>query len=271
MKIFGYNKHFYCAPEDDAAGSGSATSDAAIKTPPAPPEVKDKTYTQKEKDADEAKLRRRYDREIKEQKQKIDQLTSSIEELKSKVDRSTHDPVDPVAAGQQEIEQRRYQREMEELRAQIAETKTAAETERQKRLELEKSQLLDNALLSAGVNEKHMLMARRYFAPQIVWDDLDQKWMFTTKNNNLVEIADGVQEELPDNLKPSALQRGGAGTNSGLPVHKQRKAKELEEAEKKLQDLKEAARRNGRDQTAFAAFTRQKRVVQLLQQELNAK
>jgi hypothetical protein len=258
--------------ENDPPGGGSG----GPPPPPAPPS--DKTYSQKEKDKDEAALRRRYDREIKQLKVENEKLSAEITDIKEMLKSSPPPPptppvpgappADPHAAGQAELDQRRRDRELAEMNERISIAEKAAADEKQKRLELEKQQLLDDAIVSAGVTEKKMKMARRYFLPQVEWDDLDAKWMFRLSSGSLVEIADGVEAELPDSLKPSLLQQGGAGTQAGMPLQRQRKTKELEEAEAKLKTLKEAAAKNGRNHGALSQFTRQKRVVERLRNEL---
>lgn len=268
MFLTGLTRQLYLAP-DDPAGAG------APPAPPAPPPTK--TYSQQEKDADEAKLRRKYEREAREAAQAAKEREA---ELEAKLNAPTPPapptpapgtpPADPQAAGNLEIMEARWKREREEQQRQLDEVKELAEKEKQTRLNLQRDQLLDNALRQAGVQSKHMLQARRNFLPQIEWDKVDEKWMYRTQKGNLVEILDGVAEELPDNLKPSRMPNGGAGNTGGIPASKQAKHRELEAAKQTLAQLKEKHRLGGGKQSDLAAFTAQKRVVDSLERGLNA-
>lgn len=270
------NGGVYMAPEGDGAGAGGggSTGTQDPPNPPAPPEPP-KTYSQKEKDADEAKLRRRYDREIKELKKQLEQQNEAIESLKKKPDPvppSTNPSGDPTTDGRLELLEKRFARTEEELNEKIKAADQRAEAEKRTRLNLQRDQLLDEALRDAGVMGKHMTQARRFFLPQVEWDDLEGDnggWMFRTRNGNIVPIMDGVAEELPDNLKPSKMKHGGAGNTNGLPGQQQRKHRELEDAKKKLAELKEAHRRGGGKQSDMMAFTKQKKLVQALERELS--
>lgn len=280
MIIHGVNKHLYMSPDGDGAGGGGGTS-SGTATPPAPPAPAPpapKTYTQQEKDTDEAKLRRRYDREIKELKQTAAKQTASIEELKAQATNPLPPSITPPASdgsteGRIELLEKRYARTEEELNTKIQAAQDAAEQEKQTRLRLQRDQKLDEALREAGVLGKHMIQARRYFLPQVEWDELEGEtggWVFRTRDKNFVPILDGVAEELPDNLKPSKMKHGGAGNMSGLPQHQQRKQRELEDAKKELAELKEVHRQRGGKNSDMMAFTKQKRLVEALERELSA-
>ena len=273
MIFFGQNKHLYLEEEDDATGAGGAPP--AIADPPADPanQLGGETFTKKQKDADEAKLRRRYDREIKELKAEREKDRKLLEEIRAAQTNPPPDADPPPSdlAGRMELMEKRHERALEELRVERDNAKAARETEREKRLEIEKDRLLADAIAACGVDPKNRLIADRYFKPCIVWDELEEQWLFKTKAGNLVPVMDGVAEELPDNLKPSRLKHGGAGSSSGMPPARAHAQKELEAAEKKLTDLKEKARRNGARGEFMAAFRRQKVVVDGLRKALATK
>lgn len=271
MLLFGMTRLYMEGAGDPPAGGG------APPAPPAPPPAK--TFTQQQKDADEAKLRRKYDRQLKEQQQALEKAQQEAEEARKKLaardanplpptPNPTPDPNDPNA-GQLEILQKRFEREREEREREINALREQTEKERQTRLKLQRDQQLDQALREAGVQSKHMVQARRYFLPQIEWDKVDEKWAFRTLKGNIVDIVDGVSEELPDNLKPSRMPNGGAGNVNGTPAAQQQKARALKEAEALLAELKDKHRRGGGKQSDLAAFTAQKRVVDQLKRALN--
>lgn len=282
MKIMGINKHLYMAPDDPAAGGGGGGG-ANPPAPPAPPEPPAAaSYTQQQKDADEAKLRRRYEREIKATKKQLEEQAAELEAFKQREAANPLPPsiqppapggAPPADGGRLELLEKRFARTEQELNDRVKAAEEAAAKEKASRLGLQRDQLLDDAIRNAGVMSKHTTQARRYFLSQVEWDDLEGEhggWMFRTVKGNLVPIEDGVAEELPDNLKPSRMPHGGAGNTNGLPASKQRKTRELEEAKKKLSDLKLAYSRGGGKSSDMMAFTRQKGVVKQLERELTA-
>lgn len=258
-----FNKYrFFNAEEgDDAAGASTGVAD-----PPPPPT---KTFTQKELDEQAAKTRRAYDRKMRELEaahaKALADKEAEFEALKSKV--SSPDPTD---AGNFEIAQKRWEREREELKNQIAQLQSKLENEEKTRLNLQKDRLIDDALTKAGIEEKHRVLARRFIEPQVAWDELDSTYMFKTDMNNLISIDEAVQEFLPDSVKPPKVRQGGAGTQAGIPARAQRIQREIEREKQILTKLEKAAQSRRSDNSAFTAWTQQKRKVADLEKQLSA-
>lgn len=264
MKILGNNRYLYLAPEDGEGGVAAA--------PPAPPadpvEPTVVTYTQEQVDGREARARRAHERKLREIEA---EFTKKIQALEAKVN-APLPPVlaDPTEDGKVEILTRRHQRTIEEMEARIAAQEQAVETERKKRMELERDRLLDDALSAAGVTEKNLKAARRFFLPDIEFDEIDAKWMIRTPSGALTDIADAVQEYLPDGLKPSKIARGGAGTQGGVPARAQRAQRALEEARQKLASLKADCAKRPNDNGILTHFTRQKQLVRQLESDFKS-
>jgi len=267
MKIFGHNTYRYMQPEsDDGSGSGGSTT----VTPPAPPAPPADTFTKAEVDNREAKMRRTFERKQREQEAAFQK---QLDELKAKVNAPAPIPATPAATGDEgrlELLEARWAREREDLVNRIAAQEATASQEKKTRMDLQRDRQLDDALQTAGVAEKNFKLARRYFAPDIIWDELDQEWMFKSTTGNLLTIVDGVQEYLPENLKPSRIANGGAGTQSGLPGRALRAQRTLDEAKVKLQELHDAAMKNKTDNAALARFSAQKTLVRSLEADAKA-
>ena len=273
------------APDDGTGdgGAGAGSNDGGNTPPPPNDPPSEKTFTQKEVDSREAQLRRRYDREIKELKQERDKQASEMDQLKADIESLKNTPApqppgggngsppppgDSSVEGRLQIMEQRFQRTEEELNRKIAEANQRAEEEKKNRLELERKSSLDKALEKAECRSKNMEMARRFFAPQIVWDTVDACWAFKlASGDHLVTIEEGIDAELPDEWK-SPKNQGGAGTQGGMSTTTSRQQRTLQEEEQKLSDLKSKATANPSDRGAMMEFTRQKRKVQALRDGL---
>jgi hypothetical protein len=272
MIFYGPNKHLYLEEEQDPTGAAGAGGTVTDPKPPADPEPADESFSKKQVDQREAKLRRRYDREIRELKQEMEALKTQAKTQEPPLD-PQHDPNPEPGdlAGRIELMEKRFTRREAELQEKIDQSRSLYEDERQKRLSVEKDRLLQDALTAAGVAEKNRLAAERYFRPQIIWDKVDEVWAFETKQKNVVPILDGVAEEMPDIFKPSKLAHGGAGTGQGAPAARNQLARELDAAEKELGALKDKAMRNQARGEFMRAFTLKKAEVEALRKRLNKK
>jgi len=110
----------------------------------------------------------------------------------------------------------------------------AEEKAKQKELDV----ILSTALSKADVVD--LEGGRRYFMPQMVWDEDTERWLFEGKDGIKVEIPKGIEDELPAWLKKSyvgggAGSRGSSGSSSGKSnvVDLQNRVKELEEKARK--------------------------------------
>lgn len=261
--------------EGDPAGGGGggAGVGTAPGTPPTPPPAAGDPppgdpAEPKFSDKDMAAMRRKHERELKIQQQEKAALEVRLAALENPAPPPTP-PSDPAdkAAGELEILQARHAREMDQAKNDAAEARKIAEDERKMRRNVERDRSLENAMMLSGVAEKAKPYATTYFRERIVWDKVDDCWVYKTKIGNLVDITDGVGEEMPDMFKRPAATRGGAGTQSGLPPSRARVSAQLDEARATLELLKA---KGGKDTANVLAFTKQLRVVAQLEAKVNA-
>lgn len=267
MLIHGINRHLYMMPDDDPTGGGGGSP-----PPPPPPTGDEEMISKKEADKQAANLRRKYDRQLKEQQKVNEELRAEIEKLKNKPAPPAPNPnpnpgANPVVDGKLEIMEAKFTRQIDDLKQQAKNANDLAAAERDKRLKLERQQLIDKALAEAGVVPKHLVQARRFFDPQIIMDEVEERWMFQTQSGNIVEIGEGVAAEMPDNLK-STKMKGGAGTTAGMPAKKKAQHQSLEKAKKKMADLKAQMQKEGPKNHLLAQFSRAKNEVNRLENEL---
>ena len=253
----------YMAPDGAEDGGGTTATAPVEETPTAA-----KALTEAEVNKREAALRRKYERQIAELEKKNQTTDAALAEIKAQMVAQPKEPEPSDVAGKLELVEKRWQRDREELQQRIAAAERKAEEERQRRLDMQREQALSDAIGGAGVTGGNAEVARRFFLPQVVWDEVDEGWVFKTRSGNHVSVQDGVLEEMPDTLKPSKLRNGGAGTSGGVPAARARKQKDLEDAEAELKRLLEAGSKQGGTQQVLVAYTQQKRKVEQLRREL---
>jgi hypothetical protein len=264
MLIYGKNPYLYTCmatpPPDDGAlgadGGGSAPPPPPLETPPTDAKFSDK---------DMAALRRKHEREMKKRDKEFENLKAQLEELKTPPPPVEPEPDQKDLAGRLELMEKKHVRQIDDLQIQLSTAETKAAEERENRRRIERDRLLDKALEMAECTNKNRHIAVDHFRTKIAWDEVDEKWMYRTKNGNLVDIMDGIQEEIPDIFKEPRTNRGGAGTQSGMPPNKARLAQQLEHEEQKL---KEIYAKGGRMRSNVQKFQQQKRKVNELKEQL---
>jgi len=176
-------------------------------------------------------------------------------------------PSEDDVKGQIKLMQSQYKKEIEALRNQVEQEKSARDQERGKRMNVEREREITTALQAAGCRNDALDMGLRYFEPQIEFDEDEQKNFYRLKSGGTVSITDGIAEELPDYLKASSMQAGGSGsqTSSKGAVRQ----KELESANTKLAELQKTATLGGRNDDILA-YQKQKRIVTDLETEAAA-
>lgn len=207
------------------------------------------------------------DRTLKEHEKNLEKMKTELAELKDKLEKSTPPgggTPDAAKLGEIEILERKYQRQLDELNAKLTNVDKDREAEKARRMKTEKDKELGDAL--TAVQCQDTVMGRRYFDPQIEWDTVEEKWMYRTKSGNLVSILDGVTDELPNSLKPPALQNGGSGSGNTPPKRLAKKA-ELEAAKAKLATMEKAARDSRGNAGLVAQWNVQKKIVARLEAE----
>jgi hypothetical protein len=207
------------------------------------------------------------DRALKEHEKNLEKLKTELADVKAKLETPTPSGgtvPDPTKQGEIEILERKYQRQLDELNAKLTNVDKDREAEKARRMKTEKDKELGDAL--TAVQCQDTVMGRRYFDPQIEWDTVEEKWMYRTKSGNLVNILDGVTDELPNSLKPPSMQGGGSGSG-GTPPKRLAKKAELEAAKVKLTAMEKAARESRANAGLVAQWNTQKKIVQKLEAE----
>ncbi len=242
--------------DDDGSGGGGAGGSGGGD------EAK---FTQADVDrmiADRVKAK---NRELKEKERAAEKLRKDFEELKAKLENPPGGGApDPTKLGEIEILERKYQRQIDELKEKFSQSDKERENEKARRMQTEKDKELGDAL--TAVQCQDLVMGRRYFNPQIEWDTVEDRWMYRTKSGGLVSILDGVTDELPASLKPPAMAGGGSGSGGAPPKRLAKKA-ELEAAKVKLTQMEKAARESRGNAGLVAQWNIQKKLVDKLTAE----
>lgn len=268
--LFPHMVRVFFAPDD---GGGSGGSGGADDDPPNEDDEDEPKYSEKQlQERINAAVQKRLakaardskvaDKTSEQQQAEITRLTTEVQDLKEALQKT--EGSGDKNKGQLEILQKQYDRELKQLRSELDVEKKAREQAEKARRDGERAQALDAALTTARC--KDMKAGRRYFDPQIIWDEVEAKWMFQTDSNNIVDIAVGVAEEMPDYLKPPAMS-GGSGSQSGSPkVQAQRK--EIQRLEKELEEAQKAAHASHMDTQSVAKASMLRRKLKQLQAEV---
>jgi hypothetical protein len=209
----------------------------------------------------------------KEQEQKtLEKKLVELEEKLAKLDAesglSGGGADDKTIQGQLELQKKRFERQLQEMETKFAESEKGRLAAEEKQRVIRRDTELQQALVSAGCIPEALVAGKLYFQPQLEWDG--EEWLFRTKSENLVSIAEGVAEELPKYMRPSAMTSGGSGT--GTTKEKQRVAlqNQLKEEEAKLHKLQDDYKRKGGTHTQMLAM-RQSQLVKKLKADLASK
>lgn len=190
-------------------------------------------------------------------KERLDEAEATIKSYAENPDKRNEGEIDNLT--------KKFERETAALRAELEQEKKARETAEKARRDSLRDRMLDEALVAVGC--KDMRAGRRIFLPQIKWDEVDQNFMFEKENGTMVEIRDGVEEEMPDYLKPPAM-RGGSGSE---PMNAKQRARrtELDKQERDLADLQKKLQANPNDRSLLTQISVSKRNIKRLKAELD--
>lgn len=237
------------------------------------PSGEEKTFTQADVDKlvqDRlARDRRQHEKDTKEMRDLIEALKAEIADLKKPSIPPAPTPApapiaNPELEGQLKILERKFEGQLGGLKTELESERKKGAEERKRRLELERDRELDKALTDQNCID--LEAGRRYFLPQIDYDETDATWMFNLKAGGSVRIAQGVEAELPSYLKAATINRGGSGVTGMGRSKKADLQTQLESARKELEVLDANARRTGRD-ADLAKAHQQRRRVQALERE----
>lgn len=236
------------------------------QTPQVNPEVE---KLSRERDRREKEMRLKHEKTLKAAKEENDKLKAQLEELqnaslagavKGAAAAATTQPAEADAlAVKIEILEKRFQQKEKDYQEQLARERTAREEAERKHKLTERDRLLAEALDGVGVVNK--TIGFRYFKDQIVEDEIDGTWMYRTHDGKIVPIKEGVEFELPLELKPSAIKAGGTGVTGATPGgRKTSLQKQLEQIEADLSNLgKQHAQTRGADEHVLARFQQARR------------
>lgn len=232
---------------------------------------------EKDRDRQAAQLRRKYEREQKVLKKQLEELQAKNKS--SSADDDDDDDLsssgDPKQAGSDALRAKRMERQLEALREKLEKAEEHRTQEISRRRALERDQQISQALDRAGCLDNAKVSAHRHFLPQIVWDDVDEGWVFETlEGNAVVSIIEGIVEELPDYFKAKRGKSGSGGGNatSGKPVPRLAKQRALDDAKKQLSAIEEDLRKNQmRGRYSLRDYRKQKSLVTGLEKDLASK
>jgi hypothetical protein len=232
-----------------------------------PPE---KTFNQADVDRIVTDRVKKLDRENKQKDNRISELTEQFNQLQGQLTQllqekeAKNNPPSDDVQGQINILTERHRREAEQLAAKIEDLTTKLTDQTKRRLETERDKEVTEGLNNAGCTD--LKMGKRWAAPQVVYDEVDGRWVFELEKGGVVTIAEGIAEELPDYLKKARSTGGGSGSTTGSALKTSQLQQKLQAETNKLQQLREAAER-APNSGALLVYQKQKRVVEALQRE----
>lgn len=267
-----------CLSPDDGSGAGAGGSEGGDSgdddSVDDDSQSGDPVYTEQQlKDRIEDAIRKRLaktnreiavkDRELSGLKSKIAELQDQNTDLTEALKQAKENP-GKRTDGEIDLITKQHQREVAALQEKLDKETSARKSAEEAHRQGERNRLLDEALQAAGC--KDMKAGRRYFSPQVKWDEIESRFMFETESGGMVEIKDGVADELPDYLRPPAMG-GGSGSQGGNP-RKAAKRSELQKAEKDLQDAIRVAQQSGMDNSAVVRVSTLRKKVKELKADL---
>lgn len=232
-----YEPKVLFAPDggDNGGGGAGGDDDGGTATISKEEHQKEIERLQKKFDNSSAELRRLSQSKEKELKAELEKTTDRLKELEKLTQGDLDDnDLPPKIKGKIEVIRDGFNKQYSELKTRFEESQKALEEEHKRRLEVERDRQLSDALQAAGCRDN--VGGRRYFVPDIEFDDDSKTWMLRTQQGNLVSIADGVQAGLPDYLKDPATVGGGSGASGGT-VKAATSQKQLELLDKEIQTL----------------------------------
>jgi len=260
--------NFFLSP-DDGGGSGGGN------TPPNDDPPAEKIYTEAEhKEKVEAAIKGRLQKASRELAAKVKEAEASAARV-AELEKEILDLRDLIAKGEGGKPDEKHKGEIELLtkkfEKQVAELEKKLDTEKNARLKAEDQQRLAerNRLLNEALSEAHckdMKAGLRYFLPQIEWDENEKHWYFRTTSDNVVEIKEGVNEEMPDYWKPASI--AGSGNGSGGSPRLAAKRTELDKAKKELEEATAKVKRSGPIDSLLVAVSMAQKKIKKLEMEL---
>jgi hypothetical protein len=236
-------KYPVLAPDDGGAPAGGTAGGET--TPPPNDNAPDKKVVDQDSlNAAIKSIKKEAEAKIKKAEERASAVEGKLNELLAKLDKQ-NEPDDKTEAGRLEAQQRKHQREVEELNKKLSELDSRATQAETRRLETLRDRALDEALVAAGCVD--LKAGRRYFLPDITKQDPEdgtdlEDWSLKSPTGKLVDIPTGVMEHLPKYLRNPAANVGGAGTTGGGPKAKDKdKIKALEAEVENLRKQAEAA------------------------------
>jgi len=272
---FGFNRVFMDA--DDGAGQGGAgegdAGDSGDSGDGDGGGVRDKTFTQQEYEDQLRRVRekeqKKYERRLADRDKEFEDMKEQWSSLQKTLEESSHtkkkgsEEKDPTAA-ELLLKEKRYEKDIAELRRQITEANAHAAAAEKRREEQERDARLRDAIVKAGCHDPEA--GYRYLIHDVVRRDdaLDDEfpWVFRseTLGGEVGITKDHAKSLLPEYLMQPFHQTGGSGTKTGAGG--KGIGSQLTKAEEELERLRVAAERSGGKQVDLLRWQKQKREVE---------
>ena len=205
----------------------------------------------------------------KAQQAKLAELEAKIQVLSEPAPGTGEDIDAKTLQGKLEIQKQRFERDMAALNQKVTEYDKARQVAEERQRTVERDTELQQALISAGCLPDAIVAGMRYFTPALVLED--DRWMFTTKGNNILTIAEGVAEELPKYMKAPTMLGGGSGTGSSKDAKRIAVQNQLKEAEDKLKVAEQRVKTERASVSSLSKLDEQRQVVKQLRAALTNK
>lgn len=196
----------------------------------------------KERDRREKEMRLKAEKAEKKLQAELDTMRKQMEELTGSVKKPKDGEDAETLQVKLDLLERRAKQQQEELQGQIERERKAREAAEEKERQNERLRLLTEALDAVGVQNKEL--GKRCFKDQVVWDEVDERWAYRTQDGKVVALKEGIELELPPELKPSTL-RAGTGSTGSTTAGKGKAQKELEQIELQMSNLQKEIQRRG--------------------------
>lgn len=249
------------APAGEENEGGASTAEVKVeevKETPKPDVSAELERLQRDRDRREREMRLKHEKETEKLKSDLEKAkkerdevvsTLSVNKAKTSADGQEDRNVDAVLVRMDLLERRHEQEKTELLLKLEASERSRAEIEKLHK-ETERKRSLRDAIDMVGVTNRSL--AERFFAPQVVEDELDGGWVYKTSDGRIVPIKEGIELEIPSELKTSILKGSGTGVTGTAGGSKSKLQREFDENEQEMSNIQQQIRsRRGADNAAL--------------------
>lgn len=219
----------------------------------------------KERDRREREMRKKHENEQKKLQDQLDALKKQNEDLAKPVMKPDQESAETLQVRMALLEQR-FQQKEQDLMGQIARERLAREAAEEAQRQAEKVRLLREAIDQVGVTNR--LVAERFFKDSVQWDEVDGKWAYKLLDGKMTAIREGIEYEIPHELKASAL-KGGTGVSGSAPGGKSKYQKDLETISTEMSTVEREIKLQGASETRLAKYMELQRKKAAVENELS--